>query len=110
MPELVSTATSFDVGLGDGSSEEDCGSQAAMHSAGVAMAIAVEICCAITQPTIFSRSVVVSDGVRNRYTLDAWRMDGVSAGAESAMLMVLRRVDTWNIVSTCLWTNWMNVL
>lgn len=97
MPELVSTATSLDVGVRDGLSEdgEDSGSQAEMHSAGVAMAIAVEICCAITQPTIFSRKVVVSDGVRNKYALDAWRMEGVSAGADRAMLMVLRRVDSY---------------
>jgi len=44
-PVLVSTATSFAVGEDGGMFEEDsgAGSQAEIHSAGVAIAIAVEI-------------------------------------------------------------------
>jgi hypothetical protein len=61
------------------------------------MAMAVEICCAMTQPTIFSRKVVVTDGVRNKYALDTWRMDGVRGGADRAMLMVLRSVVNYEI-------------
>lgn len=95
IPAVVSTATSLDVGLEVGALEdrEDGESQAEMHSAGVAMAMAVEICCAMTQPTIFSRKLVVSDGVRNKYALDSWRMEGVRGGADKVILMVLRRVD-----------------
>jgi len=56
------------VGFGVRSVEggEEDGSQAPLYSVGVAMAMAVDICCAITQPTIFSRSVDVMDGVRNK--------------------------------------------
>jgi hypothetical protein len=102
MPELVSTETSFAVGLGDGASEDEgSGSQAELHSAGVAMTMAVEICCAITHPTIFSRKLVVSDGVRNKYALDTGRVEGVSGGADRARLMVLRRMDNCTIIRTC---------
>lgn len=59
---------------------------------GVAMAMAVDIRCAMTQPTIFSRwEAPVITGISIRYTLDACRTSGVSGGEESARLMVSSR-------------------
>jgi hypothetical protein len=76
-PVLVSTAIKVAVGVGAGESgredvkgeDEDgaSGLHAEMHSAGEAMAIAVEIRWAMTHPTIFSREDVGEvGGRRNR--------------------------------------------
>jgi len=64
------------------------------------MAMAVDIRCAITHPTIFSRVVVVMDGMRNKYAFDACRTEGVRGGEDRVMLMVSRRVDSYRVLSS----------
>ena len=59
------------------------------------MAIAVVILCAITQPMIFSLcdpDVGDSDESKNRYALEARRVSGVSAGADSVIFTESKRV------------------
>lgn len=85
-PVLVSTATKEAVGTSI--------LDASRHSAGVAIAIAVLIRWAITQPTICSRLDDLDGGNRKRYTLDALRMAGVRAGADRVRLMVSSKVLT----------------
>lgn len=64
-----------------------------------AMAMAVDMRCAITHPMIFSLCVLLDDGEpdesRNRYALDALSVWGVSAGADSVMLTDSRRVVSY---------------
>lgn len=66
----------------------------AVISAGDAMAIAVDIRCAMTQPTIFSRcdDSGVGEGRRNMYALEAWITSEESGGDDNVKFMVSRRM------------------
>lgn len=64
-----------------------------------AMAMAVDMRCAITHPMIFSLCVLLDDEEpderRNRYALDALSVWGVSAGADNVMLTDSRSVVSY---------------
>lgn len=64
--------------------------------AGAAIAIAVEMRWAITQPTIFSRWRVDVVGIRKRYALEHLRTDSVRGGDARVKLIVSRRCASWD--------------
>lgn len=86
-PVLASTATRAAVDVATGSRDEFDPSG---HSVRDAIAIAVEMRCAIKQPTIFSRPEVVTDGIRNRYAFESRSISGVRGGDERLRLIVSR--------------------
>lgn len=62
---------------------------------GVAMAIAVEMRCAMMQPTIFSRWGFEGTGRRKRYALEDLRIESVNGGDASAKLIVSSKWVSW---------------
>lgn len=74
-------------------SDEAGGDSEGLDFARGAIAMAVEMRCAITQPTIFSRCVADEDEEdggerRNRYAFEVCKLSWASCGADSVMLTV----------------------